>query len=451
MTNSPGVTTRLLRHHDLLADPSVLNLFYAIGIDGSLDANALHSAFLSLLQYYPILGAAGDDGHDVLAVHDFSGGAAAETERALAALIATERKRSHNTHSGLLVRVTLARLLPAKHLLLLSFHHAAADGWSLALYAAHVSRAYEALLRGVPIQHPVQPPVSRNVRLEERAERDRATLRAELTVLRHEAVDPFGGRRSVEKPPLRWSSMFDADFVERLQLLSASHRVTVFSIVVSAIAQQLQQMFRLSDLVLGTIVLGRRSSAEMAEGGASYQGALLVLRGPAFDLGGVGAAVSAAAARVLDYEEQLSCLSTALGGHRAAEPAVFVLADAHPMSGLRLQDAHLSVVLPSACIAADPRPAHSPNCGRIALFWRQGTGGASLNVFAEPALAPLAQVLQEGVLRILSRWTGAAPKEQAPVPWFGSLVGLSAPIAEAVSPVRLPFEQQAMCNKAAAP
>src|SRR5882724_10551831 len=186
-----SVTQRLLQHHDLLADPSVLNLFYMVGLDGSLDVASLRLAIASLPDVYPELGPVPSDEDGVFSFVDLSGTSDDGTNNVLARLIEEERRRPHDTHAGLLVRATLVGLDPTKHLLLLSFHHAAADGWSLALYADHLNRAYAAILRGDAIPAPVQPQLKGSVPHNERLEEERAALLVQLHGVTAAALDPF--------------------------------------------------------------------------------------------------------------------------------------------------------------------------------------------------------------------------------------------------------------------
>jgi len=438
MNTTIGVTQRLLHHHDLLADSSVLNLFYAMGLDGPLDADALRAAIAFLPEFYPELGPAPVAEDDIFAFVDLSTHGLDETNDILARLIETERRRPHDTHAGLLAHATLVRLDPTKHLLLLSFHHAVADGWSLALYAGHLSRAYAALRQGDVVPAPVQPRSKGVVRHDGRLEQERAALRMQLVGLTAAALDPFETSCDGEVTPLFWSRIVDAGFVDRLLTFAADRRATPFSLFAAAVAQQLQAMFGLTDVVLGTTVFGRRSSAEMAAGGAYYQGTLLPLKGPDFDLLTVNKAVAAAVDCHLSYEEQLAILSEVTQKMTPVEPSVFVLADSHPLSALRFPGIEVSVVVLSSQLSQNAKPAHSPSCGRVALFWRQGTNGASLTVFAEPGLVDAARALHEKTLRRLGAWAGRAPKDEGAVSWHGPLVKPASPICEAVSPVSLP-------------
>jgi hypothetical protein len=276
------------------------------------------------------------------------------------------------------------------------------------------------------------------VRTDGRLERERAALRMQLGGLTAFALDPFELPHDAEAAPRFWSSVVDAGFVDRLQAVAADHRATPFGLVATAVARQLQSMFGLAGVVLGTTVLGRRSSAELGAGGAYYQGSLLPLKGPDLGFATVNTAVAAAVECHLGYEEQLAILSDTIGETPPVDPSVFVLADSHPLSTLRLPGIEVSMVVLSDQLSQAAKPAHSASCGRVALFWRQGSNGASLTVFAEPGLVDTARALHQGILRRLEAWAGAAPKDEGAFAWHGPLVKPSSPICEAVSPVSLP-------------
>ena len=77
-----------------------------------------------------------------------------EQERALADLVETETKTSFQWQQPPLLRLQLARLDEESFHLMLSFHHAILDGWSLASLFSELFGTYHALLRN---EDPVEP------------------------------------------------------------------------------------------------------------------------------------------------------------------------------------------------------------------------------------------------------------------------------------------------------
>ncbi|MDW5265516.1 MAG: condensation domain-containing protein [Edaphobacter sp.] len=423
----------LLRHHEMAADPSVLNLCYSFGLDGPLDIEAFRWALRALVEVYPELGCIPEDDSALLIHQEIAGD---ECER-LPGLIELERRKPFDLAAGLLVRARIFRLSPVQHMLILCFHHSGADGWSLGLYARYLTRAYQAATDGTPLDN-TRAPETGALRSEGRRARDEASLRTVLEGIDSRAVDPFGAQTVQSSNLLSWNVPLDADFVFAVQSTAKRLRTTAFGLVVTATANWLHQRFSTDRIVIGTTVLGRRSVGELAAGGARYQGALLPLQESDRTASRVAIAIAAMTDRALFYEEQLGILSSAMGINGVLEPAVFVLADCHPMSTLNLKNVKISMVTvpePATCMA---RPAHSLSCGRIALFWRGGEGGGALTTFCEPALLDEARLLHSGVLQDVSESVGAVPRLEEPIIWGQSLIKRSPPPADTLSPVAVP-------------
>ncbi|WP_164543547.1 non-ribosomal peptide synthetase [Streptomyces mobaraensis] len=147
-----------------------------LDLDGPLDATALRAAFDRLLDLHPALRAgfshdSSGRGRQTVArrvpvrwrEEDLTGLAPADREAALADLTAADRARPFDLGRPPLLRAVLVRLAPARHRLLLSYHHILMDGWSMrvmlddlaALYAdpghtptRHSARAYLCHLAG---------------------------------------------------------------------------------------------------------------------------------------------------------------------------------------------------------------------------------------------------------------------------------------------------------------
>ncbi|MBE0546008.1 MAG: amino acid adenylation domain-containing protein [Verrucomicrobia bacterium] len=81
---------------------------------------------------------------------DLSGLPTGEREAEAQRLIADEAQRPFDLTRDLLLRATLLRLSPAEHLLLLTTHHLACDGWSLDVFHRELAALYEAFALGRP-------------------------------------------------------------------------------------------------------------------------------------------------------------------------------------------------------------------------------------------------------------------------------------------------------------
>lgn len=146
------------------APPAALNLSYALAIDGPLDAVALRAALDDVVARHEPLRTTYAETHGapvalVGAAEPEASGGELEPEpvRDLEeAAVHARAEREHGydlEHEGPL-RVRLLRLAPDRHVLLLTLHHIAGDGWSLRLLGEDLSRAYAARLRGAAPEPP---------------------------------------------------------------------------------------------------------------------------------------------------------------------------------------------------------------------------------------------------------------------------------------------------------
>lgn len=84
-----------------------------------------------------------------------------QREAAARELVMIEARRPFDVETGPLFRSTLLCLAPDNHLLLVSFHHLVADGWSLGVFFRELAAIYPAFVKGLlsplpdlPIQYP---------------------------------------------------------------------------------------------------------------------------------------------------------------------------------------------------------------------------------------------------------------------------------------------------------
>lgn len=433
---------RLLAQHAIEADPSILNLSYALAAEGPLDADAFAWALMRLIDSYPSLGPPLRNGEVVRQI-DVSGHTPAERGRIAAVSMACERTTPFELDLPPLLRAVIIRLTRDRHVLLMTFHHAIADSWMLSQYAGFISRSYAAVTAGDQLADVRPADLSRHRDPTARLAAERVALEGTLTGLTRKECDPFPPIRPGAL--LRWSVALDASAAAALQEAAVAQRITRFSLLAAAVADAVCARANLASLVLGTTVLNRYSSADLAIGEARYQGAIFRARSnAAASPRETGSAVAAAVERMMPYEEQLMCLRAATGGREDIAPAVFVMLDSHPMSALQLAAIAISSVMPAKEPTVAPCRAHSPRCGRIALFMRESGRGSTLNMFAEEGLAAYAQPLFDAVQDNLAR--SARIAQFSPVlaiPWEAGLARIPAPPVEALSPVCLPARASA--------
>ncbi|HEX6041076.1 amino acid adenylation domain-containing protein, partial [Longimicrobium sp.] len=138
---------RLWRAHRARPGDPSFNLHYGLVVRGALDARGLARALTEVVRRHEALRTTlRESGGRVLqVVHpaapvplprvDLRGLAPAARDRVVHALAAGERAGPFDLERGPLLRARLVRTGPAEHVLLLTLHHAATDGWSTGVLA----------------------------------------------------------------------------------------------------------------------------------------------------------------------------------------------------------------------------------------------------------------------------------------------------------------------------
>ena len=124
--------------------PRVCNLSYCVGIDGPLDVAALADAFAGVVERHEPLRTTYDGDEAVVGegdAIDLTTRPVQDLEEA-AALAEAEREAGFDLSREGPLRTSLLRLGRERHVLLLTLHHVAADGWTLRLLCEELSRRY---------------------------------------------------------------------------------------------------------------------------------------------------------------------------------------------------------------------------------------------------------------------------------------------------------------------
>src|SRR2546423_3408317 len=124
--------------------PRVCNLSYAVEIGGPLDAAALADAFAGAVVRHEPLRTTYDGDEAVVGEGDgvdLTPRPVRDLEEA-AALAEAEREAGFDLSRQGPLRASLLRLGEERHVLLLTLHHVAADGWTLRLLCEELSRRY---------------------------------------------------------------------------------------------------------------------------------------------------------------------------------------------------------------------------------------------------------------------------------------------------------------------
>jgi amino acid adenylation domain-containing protein len=248
------------------------NVSWALDVRGVLDREVLEASFRSLLDRHTALRSRflNIDGTPVvehaplgrwsIEYTDLRG--LSDAEQRAANLATAEVQRPFDLERGPLVRVSLLQTAEDRHSLVLVVHHIVADGWSLGLMGAELSRIYRAHLLGDV--RPLPPPRAdyqgfvRQERDDERASQPDLDwwcrkLSGELPIVSLAAdamrIRSGAGRRvSIDLGP---------DLMEGIDGIARQHGATIFMVLLAAFKLLLHRYTGQTDMMVGVQTSGR--------------------------------------------------------------------------------------------------------------------------------------------------------------------------------------------------
>lgn len=275
--------------HQLLPRPETYNISMQYAVECALDIELLWASLSELQRRHEPLrtcfrqDAASGDPVQVIApydpsavplqVHDLRDAPVGTSDERIRRIVADQASAPFDLERPPLWRAGLLTLADDDHLLVLTFHHLVADGWSIPILLSELVRLYSSLLRGAP--SPLEP---LPVQYAEHA----AWQRARLTGSRlDELVEHWGARLAGAPPELALPAdrprppvaSFGGDAVE-FEILAAgvAHmgrvarqcRATPYMVLLAAFAALLHhECGGATDLVVGTPAADRdRSEAQ---------------------------------------------------------------------------------------------------------------------------------------------------------------------------------------------
>ena len=194
------------------------------------------------------------------------------TADGLAGALAAETRRGFDVTRDLPLRAVLFQLAPDRHVLAITLHHIAADGWSLAPLARDLSQAYNGLAAGDPTPLAPLPVQYADYTLWQReelgSEDDPASAIArqlefwnrELRGAPEELrlpLDYSRGSRSAAEPASSVPLAISPETGARLNALARDHNASLFMVLQAALAALLTKSGAGEDIPLGTPVAGR--------------------------------------------------------------------------------------------------------------------------------------------------------------------------------------------------
>lgn len=203
-----------------------------------------------------------------ITVVDLSGIHPADRDAEIAERCRREASRPFDLAQDLMLRPVFLRLAPDAHLLLVSQHHIAADGWSLGVLMTEFAELYRAFGAGEP--SPLAEPA---LQYGDFAQWQRESLRTRLDSQLSYWTENLAGARPLDLPgdrvppdTLGWAGQsvrfsYDAEFVAGLHRLAEPGRATLFMVLTAAFAVVAARWSGQPDFVVGTPIANRNEPA----------------------------------------------------------------------------------------------------------------------------------------------------------------------------------------------
>jgi amino acid adenylation domain-containing protein len=270
---------------------------FHLRLSGRLDLEALQAALSEIVRRHEALRASFDvlDGRPwqrilphanvPVPLLDLSMLPAAEREERALQVAFEEGRREFKLHQGPLFRAKLLRLGPAEHVLLMTFHHIAMDGWSRTVFLREWASLYEAFVQGRPsplpdltIQYADFAAWQRERMSGGAFEQDLAFWKDQLrgipALLEWPADFPRPASQSFRGS--RQELRISRGLTEQLLELSRREGCTLFMTLLAAVQTLAMRHTRLEDVVVGCPIANRNRSE--VEGLIGYFLNTLVLR-----------------------------------------------------------------------------------------------------------------------------------------------------------------------------
>jgi len=202
-----------------------------------------------------------------VAVRDLMGLPVEDRERELRRLMNEDAQGAFDLSQGPLLRATIIQLADTDNVLLLTFHHAVADAWSIEIFVRELTALYEAFRRGarsslpeLPIQYADFSQWQRDSLTGERLEQLLAYWREHLRdappwldLRAGRAINASRGTRGAVL-----SRVLDPSLAGSLRELAASRDATLFIVLLAAFKALLARYSQSSDIVVGTPIANRQ-------------------------------------------------------------------------------------------------------------------------------------------------------------------------------------------------
>jgi len=269
---------RLWFLYQLEPSTSAYNIPTAVRLRGVLDSAALARTMNEVVRRHEILRThygtienkpvqfVGLPGDIELELSDFSELPESERESRMLRLAAEEARRPFDLTRGPLLRACLVRLGPEEHVLVLTVHHIASDGWSQGVLVREVGALYKAFSEGgesplgeLPVQYADFARLQRNWLagdvLDKHLDYWRRQLAGPLPILELPADRPRPEVQSFRGSTL--TVHLPANLSESLNAICRSEGVTLFMLLLAAFKALLHRYTGQDDVVIGAPIANR--------------------------------------------------------------------------------------------------------------------------------------------------------------------------------------------------
>jgi amino acid adenylation domain-containing protein len=269
---------RLWFLEQLKPDTALYNQFFGIRLIGHLHIAALERSLNEIIQRHEILRTTITivDGQPkqhissaqpfALTIEDVQESQGSQREQEIRQRAMEEARQSFNLTQGPLMRIRLLRVTPREHVLLLTIHHIAFDGWSRGIFIRELIELYKAYAAG---QKPSLPRLS--IQYADFALWQRQWLQGEvLDTQMAYWKQKLGDNPSIlafptDHPRLAVQTFqgavesitFSKSLTEALKSLGLQEGLTLFMTLLAAFQTLLTRMAEQEDIIVGTRVAGR--------------------------------------------------------------------------------------------------------------------------------------------------------------------------------------------------
>ena len=254
------------------------NMPAALQLDGWLDQRSLRATLDEIVRRHAVLRTtyASVDGQGVqrvgparsvpLPVTDLSALRGPEQDAEVRRMAAEEAGRPFDLGQDLMLRAHLLFLAPQRHVLLVTMHHIASDGWSMGVITREFGILYEAFSAGRRSPLPELPVQYADYAYWQRTSWQPDRLDHQLGYWRRQLADlPQVHSLPLDRPrPARQqfagrlhTQVLDEALLERLKVLAGAHQATLFMVLQSAFALLLARWSNEHDIVMGSPIAGR--------------------------------------------------------------------------------------------------------------------------------------------------------------------------------------------------